>query len=426
MQVPESPAAPSSNGMTNGLTIAQLIISGLGMVFSLLAAGILAIIGLISLASDNTLSTRAGAIFGLAWVALFVAVLSLPSLFYGYQRLSGRVLKIKLPDGYRVSTLLLLVWPVVLALGALVANTSVAWLLLPPLILLAVALPIWWLVERARRKLPRNSPQSNWGLLNFGFFITTPLATIVEILVFIFIFIAIIIWISSRPDLAAQMEQLGRQIMQAQGSPDQVLGILQPYVQSPLAVYGAIALVAGLIPLIEELIKPLGVWFLARRELTPAKGFAAGAVCGGAFALLESLLSVTGPAGSGPGWMGLVIARTGTGLLHITTTALVGWGIATALSAKRGWLRLVPAYLLAAALHGIWNFYSLLPGIATLIQTPSEQLRLLVGMAPAAPMGLFVMVILLFSLLIIGNRTLRREAGTSLSREPIDTGEPHL
>jgi hypothetical protein len=419
MQLPQSPAAPSRNG----LTIAQLIISGLGMVFSLFAAGILAIIGLISLASDNTLSTQAAAIFGLAWVAFFVAVLTLPSLFYGYQRLSGRGLKIGLPDGYKVSTLLLLVWPVVLALGGLVANTSIAWLVLPPLVLLAVALPIWWLVERARRKLPRNSPQSNWGLLNFSIFITTPLATIVEILVFIFIFIALILWISSRPDLAAQMEQLGRRIIQAQGSPEQVLGILQPYVQNPLAVYGIIALVAGLIPLIEELLKPLGVWLLAGRELTPAKGFAAGAVCGGAFALLESLLSLTGPAGSG--WLGLVIARSGTGLLHITTTALVGWGIATAWNEKRGWLRLVLAYLAAAALHGIWNFFSLLLGLAALIQSPTEQLRLLVGLAPAAPLGLFVMIVLLFSLLIFGNRTLRREAGTSPTREPGDAGEPH-
>jgi hypothetical protein len=405
MQYPQNPAAPSRNG----LTIAQLIISGLGMVFSLFAAGILAIVGLISLASDNTLSTQAPAIFGLAWVALLAAAVALPSLFYGYQRLSGQEPRIRLPDGYRVSSLLLLVWPVVLALGSLVASTSLAWLVLPPLVLLAVALPIWWLVERARRKLPLNSPQSNWGLLSFGIFITTPLATIVEILVFFFIFIALVIWISSRPDLAVQMEQLGRQLIQAQGSPEQVLEILQPYVQNPLAVYGVIALIAGLIPLIEELVKPLGIWLLAGGNLTPAKGFAAGAVCGGAFALLESLLSVTGPAGSG--WLGLVVARAGTGLLHITTTALVGWGIATAWNVKRGVLRLGLAYFAAAALHGIWNFFSLLIGLASLIQSPSEQLRWLVGMAPAAPLGIFLMIVLLFSLLMFGNRTLRRESG---------------
>jgi hypothetical protein len=425
MQVPESPAAPSRNGLTNRWTIAQLIISGLGMVLSLFAAGILAIIGLISLASDNTVSTQAPSIFGLAWVALFVAALALPSLFYGYQRLSGRELRLALPDGYRVSTLLLLVWPVVLALGALIANTSIAWLLLPPLLLLAVAIPLWWLVERARRKLPLNSPQRSWGLLSFSIFITTPIATVVEILVFIFIFIAFVIWISSRPDLAAQMEQLGRQIIQAQGSPEQILTILQPYVQNPLAVYGVLGLIAGLIPLIEELVKPLGVWLLAGRELTPARGFAAGAVCGGAFALLESLLSLTGPAGSGAGWLGLVIARAGTGLLHITTTALVGWGIATALSAKRGWLRLILAYLAAAALHGIWNFYSLLFGLASLIQSPSGPLRLLMGLAPLAPVGMFVMIILLISLLLFGNRTLRREAGALPKQELDGAGEPH-
>ena len=392
---------------SNALTIAQLIVSSFGLISAVLGAGLLLIMGFSALFSEVLDLASATSIFNMAWVSGLLAALALPSLVYSFQRMRGEEPHL-LPTGrLRWASLLLMVWPLALALGNQVAaQSSLAWLLLPPLYLLAVGLPIWWLVELARQRLPGGSRQREWGLLNFSLLVTTPVVIVVEIAILGVLILFFAAWLSSRPDLVTQLEILAQRLLTSQPNPESILQLARPYLQNPLVIFSILAVLAGLIPLIEELLKPLALWALAGRHLTPAEGFVAGALCGGSFALLESLLSLAGPLQDS--WAALAVARVGTGLLHITTTALVGWALATAWQSG-SYLRLGLAYLLAVGLHGLWNALSVLSGVGTLfLERPPDNLRFLIGFSQSASFSIPFLALLLFLLLVGGNRLLSK------------------
>jgi hypothetical protein len=111
--------------------------------------------------------------------------------------------------------------------------------------------------------------------------------------------------------------------------------------------------------MIEEMFKPIGVWLFAGKLKTPVQGFALGVLSGAAYALVESM---TAGSQAGEGWAVVVAARTGTSVIHIATTGLVGWGIASAWL-ERKYLRLLGLYALAISLHGLWNASSIMIGL---------------------------------------------------------------
>ncbi len=114
--------------------------------------------------------------------------------------------------------------------------------------------------------------------------------------------------------------------------------------------------------MIEEALKPIGVWLLFGRRLTPAAGFAAGALSGAGYALIESLALTS----SGEAWSSLVLARTGTSAVHILTAGLTGWALVLAWQ-KRRFLPLLLAYLCAVMIHGLWNGLTLMYSFNLLI-----------------------------------------------------------
>ncbi len=402
------------------MTIAQLTISGLGLVFSLLGAAGLGLLGLVDLAGTPGNALNVTALFSTAWICLLAAVLSVPSLATSIQRLGGRAPTLPLVNGFRLASGMILLWPLVLFVGSIISRQSrLAWLFLPPLQLLAVGLPVWWLIEISRRRLPLRSLKRGWGLINFSIFITTPALMIVEILVIVALVVVFAIWASTQPALVAELQRLAQGISNSgRSNPYAIMQLLDPYLRNPLVIFGGLAIVAGLIPLIEELLKPLAVWFLVGSQLTPAEGFVAGALCGGAFALLESLFYLSSPAGAG--WALLAAGRAGTELLHITNTALVGWALASAWQ-NGSYLRLGLTYLLAAFLHGLWNVLSVLPGLAAVLRNPPASVRPLLGLARIEPAAIVVMVFLLLALLWGGNRILqnreKEEPSTNLTNE---------
>ncbi len=154
-------------------------------------------------------------------------------------------------------------------------------------------------------------------------------------------------------------------------NPEVLDRILTPYLQKPGVITGALLMVSGVIPFIEEIFKPLALWFLIPRKLTPREGFALGMVSGAVFALIESLGNLVNPLADM--WSTVILGRLGTGLLHTLTSALVGWGIASAWTHRRV-LRMLLAYLGAVALHAVWNTFALLMGFSPLV-VPSAGLR---------------------------------------------------
>lgn len=400
------PTLGQNSRQTSFLTIAQLFISSLGLLGALAGASLFLISGLINLFSAADQGASTTALFSIAWVCGLVAVLAFPSLFFSLQRLRGTTLVLPRMDSFRVASVCLLIWPLVILLGSWAsAQASYAWLVLPPLQILAISLPVWWVIAFARRGLTPGSLQRSWGIVNFSLLITTPLVVFVEMLVFLFLLLFVVIWILDQPALLGELEALALNFQLGQSDPESILPMVLPFIQKPGVIIGLLASLSGIVPLIEEFFKPLAIWFFVSRKLTAAEGFAAGALCGGSFALLESLLSLASPTEQG--WIVVAVGRAGTALLHITTSALIGWAMANA-GRNKSYLLAFLVYLSSAGLHGLWNALSVFWGMNALFENTAENSNILARLAQTAPVALGLLTLFIFALLWAGNRRLRQ------------------
>jgi RsiW-degrading membrane proteinase PrsW (M82 family) len=232
-----------------------------------------------------------------------------------------------------------------------VAGGSLAWLLLPGISLLAATLPIVWLVSMGMRGLAGGSRQRQWGLFAGGLAFSPVMIIVLELLALIGMLLAVGVVLALNPELAYDLSTLVARLASAPPGSDNWLNILSPYIVKPAFLAAILAYTSLLIPLIEEAVKPLGLWLLAGRRLTPAEGFVGGLISGAGFALFENLSALSG---GGEDWALLASSRISTALLHMLTSGLVGWALAHAWSQGR-YLRLGISYTAAVALHGIWN-----------------------------------------------------------------------
>ncbi len=377
----------------------QLLLSLFGMLFGLGGAGLLALFALIPLIDGTSDIQQATGILTMVWGGLLVAALCLPSAAMAVRSLMGYAPLMRKGKHWLVFTsLLLLLWPLTLALANAAAGSSLAWLFLPPLLILVVGIPVLWLTRMVRQGLPAESAQRLWGVACFGLVISPTLILLIQILVLIMGVVGFGIYLSGKPELLGQLQALS-QSFTMQSDPNLVLEKLNPYLEQPGVVALGIFFISGLVPLIEEMFKPLGVWFLAGRKLTPAAGFGMGALSGGMFALLESLGYLSGAPVDG--FVPFALARAGTMLLHVTTAGLVGWGLGSALGEKR-YLRLGLAYLGAVLLHGVWNTVGVMPGLAEL-SGPADRLQVLASVSPYLLGGLSLLMVVI---LVVLNRRL--------------------
>jgi hypothetical protein len=183
------------------------------------------------------------------------------------------------------------------------------------------------------------------------------------------------------------------------------------------------------VPLIEEVFKPVGVWLLIGRRWRPAAGFAAGALSGAGYALFESLAL----SSRGIEWATLATARMGTGVIHIFTAALTGWGLVMAWERRR-FVTLGLAYLAAVLIHGLWNGLTLFSTYAALakMQTFPLEMPRLVRLGSVAPYGLVALAVVALFSLLWANRALARslaaprasDAGLQPSPDSFHDGGP--
>lgn len=341
-----------------------------------------------------------------AGVAL-IGVLLLPSAGYALMRLLGRSThqKIRLPHIF-LPTLLIIILPLVLGLGYLISSSeSLAWILLPLFHILAIGLPVLLLVFFALRGLPQGSPQRTWGTFGSGAIIAPVLAFFVEALALIFFILVWAFSVSLQPDIASELTSLAERLQNAPPAPESIVPILAPYMSGPAVIYSVFAIAAVIVPLIEELIKPIGVWILSGRNLTPTEGFIAGVLCGAGFALFESLAL----SSNAEVWAPLVAARIGTAVVHIITTGIMGWALALTWREGR-YVRLGTTYLAIVLFHGMWNTLTLLTVVSSLSESYPDlfDYGLLSRLGELAPFGFGVLSVIAFIALLWANSTLRR------------------
>jgi hypothetical protein len=212
-------------------------------------------------------------------------------------------------------------------------------------------------------------------------------------------------YLARDPVVAQEIAQLTENFLADPNQPpDALFEFFEPYLAQPITIYIGISVAAVLVPLIEEFIKPIGVWLLLGRKPTPAQGFAAGVLSGAGFALFENF---TLSASSGDEWALVVLARMGTSVIHIVLTGLTGWALATAWREGR-YIRLGLTFLVSVTIHALWNGLVVLTIIPELLPVDAAYPEVLKNIAIASPIGFTFLLLGTFGLLLGCNAALRR------------------
>ena len=387
------------------LSFLLALMNGLGLLMTLL--GILIVVVFANL--DGSGDSGQYMFMALGWSSAAMMLLLLPGLVYAVRRLAGRDSPaFSVPGPRRMARIGVFLWPLLL-LGAYFAsqNDRLAGIILPPLQILVIGIPIWFFVELSRSGLPGRKAHQAWGVFSTGMVVVMPVVFVLEILLVGGVVILAASAIMGQNNLAEELNRLAMRLNSGNLDPEIISRALLPILRRPAVLVTIILTASGLVPLVEELFKPLGMWALSRKRLTPAQGFNLGMVSGAAFALIESLGFLAGV--SGPDWVWTVIGRVGSGLLHITASGLVGWGLAEAWTNKR-YGRLALSYLAAVGLHGLWNLFGLMVGLVPFIDVTAGLVGFLRGLGVIAPYALVVIGGGMLTILLLMNRHLRRQA----------------
>jgi RsiW-degrading membrane proteinase PrsW (M82 family) len=216
--------------------------------------------------------------------------------------------------------------------------------------------------------------------------------------------LVVIVWATSQPELMKAFMAISQEVQSGRASSDELVRSLGPYLLRPGILFGVLVFASLIVPLIEELIKPIGVWLLFGRPMTAAAGLAAGAISGAGYAFFESLALTS----NGQDWALSVVSRSGTAVIHIFTASLMGWALVLAWRERR-YLRLLGTYALAVLIHGSWNALALLNAAGSLsdLQAGAQKSPLLSQVGALAPYGLIIMTVAALVALLWVNRRLR-------------------
>lgn len=384
--------------------IAQVVISSLGFLGSLIGGGLLLVFGLFSGMIDPLIANDAGLMLVIGWTSLLIGVAFIPALISAIFHLQGKAMPALSSFIQRIIQIALFIIWIVSIIGVLLISRYQALNLITSLLVIPLVLvPILFFFWIGARNLSLGNRTRVWGAVAFNFSIMMPVVLLAELVLFFFIFMIVAVWLSGQPELLSQIMMYTEQISNGLMDPLEAEQLITDLISRPIFLNGSILVVAVLVPLIEELFKPMAIWFLAGKHLTPSQGFVGGLIGGACFAMLESLGAVGIPAESE--WLMLLFGRTGTGLLHVTLSGLVGWGFASAFY-NRNWGRAILTYLLAVTIHGLWNFFALLSGIVPVLPISEEMNNLPVLLGQIGVIVLVALFVINLTLLFIVNRHL--------------------
>ena len=347
--------------------------------------------------------------FGFEAIVLFLAA------FFSFQK------NLQKPSADQDASFSISVWQIVIftitafasiLIGYQISGTkTVNWLFLPILTIPAIVLPLWVLLALGTQKLPLGTRWQSWSVLGLGMTLVPLILLVLEVLVLLIIFFVVIAYIVTQPELAFELQRLSQQIMLLGPQSEAARDLLSPFLTKPGVIIIVLAYIAILVPALEEIFKPLGVWLFANKLESPAQGFALGALSGAGYALIETI----GVSNQTLEWAGLLFSRIGTGLLHITTSALMGAAIVLAWR-ERQYLRLIGTYFLAVILHGFWNTFAMLFTFSSLAEL-LDQPGLLSTLQPTMIVAMSILAIGLFGILVLSNRKMRNSVQLPL-KEP--------
>ncbi len=285
--------------------------------------------------------------------------------------------------------------------AALLANEYLSWFILPLATLFVILPPIFLYIGIGSNGIEMGPRWRVWGTIGLGLTIGPVLMIVLELVVLIMALITVGIVLSFQPE-KLQEAQSFFQLLNQQTNEDVAINMLAPYLSDPRLIAAALGYIALIVPLIEEMLKPLAIWLFARRIEKPSQGFVLGMLSGGAFAIVESL---NASADGSESWPVVVGVRAGTSLLHIALTGLMGYAIVGAFQEKRIG-RLFATYFTVVAIHGIWNASAVAAGLSVIGQTIGKP-EWLANFLPASLCGISVLGIGMLAVMVAANRKIR-------------------
>lgn len=324
-----------------------LIIAGsLGLGLSLLIATALAVFSLFG-QQPIALGVEAAAF-------LTLGLLGAPAIYWG---IKGSAERAVLKPG-RFWILALLLYPLALGLGMLAFEAGTLPRVLGPIAhILAAGSPVLFVVSISLSRGPRLSARRRWAHFLAGLWVTPPLSLTLELISLVPLGLIMIMGLALTPEGVSILQEL----LAIEIGSEQQMDMLGRLLSQPIVILLGVGLLAGIVPIIEELLKSLTVWPLLRNPLTAGQAFLGGTLGGAGYSLFESLFLPQ----AGEEWVLTMLARAGTPLIHAFNAGLVCWGLAEGVRRKR-WLFSAGTYLLAVGLHGMWNLSAIGIGLSGL------------------------------------------------------------
>ncbi len=394
---------PNKTHLSSTLTVLAFGVSILFLILIVLFLGISSLIDLFRGDGDPAAEMIGAIAFG------FEIILLLLCGWFVLQKAMGREqadLPFTLPfaDWQLLAVIGLVLFGVIV--GGIVAFTEIAWMgwiILPIATLFVIIPPIWLLFGYGTRGLETGPRWRFFAIFGLGMTVGPIIMIVLEVVALLGIIVFGLILVAVLEPAAFQEFMRVAEIVRIETNEDVILNLLAPYISNPIAIAVGIGYIALIVPLIEELLKPLAVWLFAMKIESPAQGFVLGMLSGGAFALIESLNASADGTSS---WPVIVTVRAGTSILHMTASGLVGWGIISAFKEKRIG-RLIAAYFAAVLIHGVWNASAAGTGISAIGESIGKP-EWLFNYIPALICGLLVLGFGMLAVLFASNRKLRK------------------
>ncbi len=409
---------PAAESKQNRLNLIALILSALGILVLFVQGVTLLLVAAFSAFADKIDGTQLIPVGTLAWTSILLGLLLAPVLILSLRYWKGQPAPSWLDKpgtGFRKWILgLIFLWLLLILLGYwLVGKPTMATFLLGPINFFVVGVPILLILTVSHLKLDGGSRFRQWGIFGVSITVTPSIIMLVEIAAILILVLFGGVWMvykmSINPSIEQELMYIMDQVMISGQDPEALLQLLKPYILQPSVLVWAGLVFGGLVPMIEELFKPLALWLMAGRKISPQEGFIGGLLCGAGFALLENLLYFS-MASTPEDWLYMALGRAGTGVLHMLGSGLIGWGLAKTWRDGKGWhlaVTLVAAFLF----HGLWNVLALAVGVVPLFSEAADP-SFWQQLALNAPT--ILLLILSIGALFWVRRRVRREAVLSI------------
>ena len=266
-------------------------------------------------------------------------------------------------NSFFIATVALVIWAAFLLLNQLAVVQQFFTPLLPYLTPFTIWIPIGWFIEFGKRNLIPPSARKRSAALSISSSYGVVLILLLEMMVIALVVAGVLLYLSSQPHIRQGMESFSIPPDLSQLNIPLLERYARTLLRNPAFLVLVFLLIGLILPFIEEILKPVVIWALHRRSISPREGFILGLYFGAAFALVESggMVIQLGMES----WVTSTLLRAATGLLHITCSGLVGYAYAGLMQPVRSTSAAKPL-LTAIALHGIWNSVAVLSSLGGL------------------------------------------------------------